>query len=351
MTNTTRTKSLTYEAWRISFQSSEGAARAAFTRIAELEAQAAAKCLGLVAEPGHASKTVDIIMDLAQVFASSSLLAAGRFSTEKNLNDAHEAKANLCAYVTCALQAAPPAQAAVAVPDEQTAFEDWRSIQPYQGATERQEKAFRDGHRAALAAAPAQEHAAQLAVPGQFQQRVQPWLLECFGAEIACDRDERNHRFLEESIELVQSRGCTASEAHQLVDYVFARPVGEPVQEVGGVMVTLAALCYANGLDMHAAGETELERIGVPAIMAKIKAKQAAKPKHSPLPAAPAQAQDVQQEAGLPTWWPDFIQNVAELPDRNSPEDEPDAMIATADELGACAMDAINFARAAKGGA
>lgn len=60
--------------------------------------------------------------------------------------------------------------------------------------------------------------------------------------------------------------------------------VGEPAQEVGGVMVTLAALCLANGLDMHAAGETELARIWTK--VEAIRAKQAAKPKHSPLPAA-----------------------------------------------------------------
>lgn len=117
-----------------------------------------------------------------------------------------------------------------------------------------------------------------------FQERVQPWLLECFSAEIAADRVERNHRFLEESLELVQALGCSASEAHQLVEYVFGRPVGESVQEVGGVMVTLAALCLANGLDMHDAGEVELARISVPDTVAKIRAKQAAKPKHSPLP-------------------------------------------------------------------
>ena len=121
----------------------------------------------------------------------------------------------------------------------------------------------------------------------KFQQRVQPWLLECFGAEIAADRVERNHRFLEESLELVQSLGCTASEAHQLVDYVFCRPVGDPPQEAGGVMVTLAALCLASGLDMHDAGEVELARISAPELVAKIRAKQAAKPKHSPLPIAP----------------------------------------------------------------
>ena len=123
-----------------------------------------------------------------------------------------------------------------------------------------------------------------------FQARVQPWMLECFGPTIAADRVERNHRFLEEAIELVQSLGCTASEAHQLVDYTFGRPVGEPAQEVGGVMVTLAALCLANTLDMHAAGETELARISAPAMVEKIRAKQAAKPKHSPLPEAPADA-------------------------------------------------------------
>lgn len=115
-----------------------------------------------------------------------------------------------------------------------------------------------------------------------FQSRVDPWLIECFGETIARDKMERNHRFLEEALELVQSTECTQSEAHQLVDYVFGRPIGEPKQEVGGVMVTLAALCLANELDMHEAGETELTRIW--GFVEKIRAKQAAKPKHSPLP-------------------------------------------------------------------
>lgn len=124
----------------------------------------------------------------------------------------------------------------------------------------------------------------------KFQQRVQPWMMACFGPEISADRIERNHRFLEEALELVQSLGCTASEAHQLVDYVFWRPLGEPVQETGGVMVTLAALCLANGLDMHECGETELARIWTK--VEAIRAKQAAKPKHSPLPMLAPQAQE-----------------------------------------------------------
>jgi len=135
-------------------------------------------------------------------------------------------------------------------------------------------------------AAPSTPEAAPAAGSEAFQRRVKPWLLECFGEAIAGDHEERNHRFLEEALELVQACGCTASEAHQLVDYTFNRPIGEKGQEVGGVMVTLAALCEAQKLDMHAEGETELARINVPAITAKIRAKQAAKPKHSPLPAA-----------------------------------------------------------------
>lgn len=115
-----------------------------------------------------------------------------------------------------------------------------------------------------------------------FQERARDWLYACFGPKISADKVERNHRFLEEAIELVQATGCTASEAHQLVDYVFGRPVGEPKQEVGGVMVTLAALCLANDMDMMREGEVELERVW--GKVEQIRAKQLLKPKHSPLP-------------------------------------------------------------------
>lgn len=121
-----------------------------------------------------------------------------------------------------------------------------------------------------------------------YQSRVNEWMQVCFGAEISADRMERNHRFFEEAAELVQSNGMTQSEAHQLVDYVYGRPVGELLQEVGGVRVTLAALCNASGIDQDAAAETELQRIWTK--VEQIRAKQAAKPKHSPLPSTPKPA-------------------------------------------------------------
>lgn len=91
----------------------------------------------------------------------------------------------------------------------------------------------------------ASESAELHAIP--FQQRVQPWMMACFGPAISADFRERNHRFFEESSELVQACGMSKEEAHMLVDYVYGRPVGEKLQEVGGVMVTLAALCLGAG--------------------------------------------------------------------------------------------------------
>lgn len=129
------------------------------------------------------------------------------------------------------------------------------------------------------------ESALQYSVGDGFQSRVDKWMKACFGEVISKDKTERNHRFIEEALELVQSLGCTKSEAHQLVDYVFNRPQGEPYQECGGVMVTIAALCLANKLNMDDCGEKELSRVW--AKIDKIREKQAAKPKHSPLPSPP----------------------------------------------------------------
>lgn len=117
-----------------------------------------------------------------------------------------------------------------------------------------------------------------------FQDRVAPWMQECFGPVVSADKLERNDRFIEEALELVQSLGYSADRAHALVDYVFGRPSGDPDQEVGGVMVTLAALCLASNLYLADAGERELARINRPEVILKIRAKQAAKPKGSALP-------------------------------------------------------------------
>jgi hypothetical protein len=61
-----------------------------------------------------------------------------------------------------------------------------------------------------------------------FQTRVDEWMRECFGPDIPRDREERNHRFLEESLELVQACGCTASEAHRSKTSQATTPTKKP---------------------------------------------------------------------------------------------------------------------------
>lgn len=121
-----------------------------------------------------------------------------------------------------------------------------------------------------------------LARARSFQAQVAPWVIECFGEEIAADKIERNWRFLEESLELVQALNCSREDAHALVDYVFGRGKGDPPQELGGVMVTLAALANSNNLDINESGWLELGRCW--AKIEQIREKQATKPIASPLP-------------------------------------------------------------------
>lgn len=110
-----------------------------------------------------------------------------------------------------------------------------------------------------------------------FQDRTRPWTMQCFGAGVANDEVIRNHRFLEEALELVQACYGTADECHQIVDYVFSRPRGEKHQEVGGVMVTLACLCNVHGIDLDSEADRELLR--AMSMMDKIREKSKLKPK------------------------------------------------------------------------
>jgi hypothetical protein len=115
-----------------------------------------------------------------------------------------------------------------------------------------------------------------------FQTEVKEFLNECFGEAVASDKQNRSHRFFEEATELVQSCGMSKEECLMLVDYVYDRPVGELHQEIGGVKVTLAALCSAFNENMDECGLVELRRIWRKIDLIREKHKN--KPKFSPLP-------------------------------------------------------------------
>lgn len=157
-----------------------------------------------------------------------------------------------------------------------------KALEAAKGAMVDTRRFWTDGDRAAVRAMLESALSQSGEHERSYQQRVDDFMLACFGEAIAADMTERCHRFLEESLELVQSTGTTAEEAHMLVDYVYGRPKGEAHQETGGVMVTLAALCSAASESMERCGEDELARVWTKIDV--IREKQKRKPKGSPLP-------------------------------------------------------------------
>ncbi|WOI52416.1 hypothetical protein [Parvularcula sp. LCG005] len=110
-----------------------------------------------------------------------------------------------------------------------------------------------------------------------YENRVARWLRACFAPAIAESKEERVTRFLEEALELVQSEGFDRDRVYRMVEYVFDRSPGDPAQEVGGVIITLAAYSGVAGIDLEDAAVKELVRIEHPDIMAKIREKHVAK--------------------------------------------------------------------------
>lgn len=93
-----------------------------------------------------------------------------------------------------------------------------------------------------------------------FQQRVTEWVKICFGESNQACLKERTFRFAEEAIELCQALDMTKEEFIILLDYTYNKPPGTLGSEVGGTMITLAALCETAGIDMVEAGDNELNR-------------------------------------------------------------------------------------------
>lgn len=127
-------------------------------------------------------------------------------------------------------------------------------------------------------------------IPLSFQANVGLWIEKAFIHSLYSDTQERGDRLLEEVLELLQSKGYDPSRVATLVNYVFNRPVGDTPQEVGGVMITLAAYCHVANVNMHNCGWVELERINQPEVLEKIRKKQEAKNAlhfDTPLPGQP----------------------------------------------------------------
>ena len=96
---------------------------------------------------------------------------------------------------------------------------------------------------------------------GLRQRTAAAWCARAFGDDSLADRRKRALRLLEEAIELYQAEQGSQDQAGALVAHVFAKPVGEPAQEVGGVSLTLLSYCHAAGLDADGCEAAELARV------------------------------------------------------------------------------------------
>jgi hypothetical protein len=92
------------------------------------------------------------------------------------------------------------------------------------------------------------------------QQLVYEWALRCFG-ERSMTLPERAARVLEEAIELAQAEGLSLEACGDLARFVYAKPAGDPAQEVGGIAVTLLCYCQVKGLSGEAAEVAEIRRV------------------------------------------------------------------------------------------
>lgn len=86
------------------------------------------------------------------------------------------------------------------------------------------------------------------------------WGVRCFGQDHMDNKAIRALRFAEEAIELAQVCDVPEEKMRELVRIVYSRPVGAPIQEVGGCMVTLSVLAHALQIDLECAFETEVRR-------------------------------------------------------------------------------------------
>jgi len=87
------------------------------------------------------------------------------------------------------------------------------------------------------------------------------WALRSFGGLHVTNIPERSLRTVEEAIELCQSLNVPKEKVLLAVETVYSRPIGSPMQEIGGVLLTTAILCEVLKVEPDDMLEMELARV------------------------------------------------------------------------------------------
>ncbi len=93
-----------------------------------------------------------------------------------------------------------------------------------------------------------------------IQEDVGEWARGTFGPDDWTER-VRASRLLEEAIELAQAEGVTPSDMLRIMARTLSRPAGEPIQELGGVMITALAYGHLKGVRIGEAAQQEWDRV------------------------------------------------------------------------------------------
>jgi hypothetical protein len=67
-------------------------------------------------------------------------------------------------------------------------------------------------------------------------------------------------RLAEEAVELAQAHAIDKEKMHHLVEVVYSRPIGDPLRELGGVLMCAYVMSRAQGLGPEQVFEQELTR-------------------------------------------------------------------------------------------
>jgi hypothetical protein len=101
----------------------------------------------------------------------------------------------------------------------------------------------------------------------EIQQRNKEWIIQVFGQAAFESTLERCYRAFEEMTELCQACGFDKDNAQKIIDYVYARPAGDPASEVGGAFLSFTAFVENLGLDAGEELAKEMTRVQEPEII------------------------------------------------------------------------------------
>lgn len=110
-----------------------------------------------------------------------------------------------------------------------------------------------------------------------IQRRVDEWMSSWATEKETEDLNERGLRLIEEAVELGQALGIPIEQQHAVIDYVYSRPSGLPVKELGGVLVTIGAVGNALGVSLDEIFDYEMKRIDTPEVMERCRKRQSEK--------------------------------------------------------------------------